>query len=115
MKKRMVNLLLIRAAKRYGAASGSTWAVDIAWNALFAFFPIIVAITAILAALLGGSSIEMLLPARGNDPWLRRMQLGIHSAAQPMRRLRPAGRSCVALRRAGLKQSGSLRVRDARE
>ncbi|MBV8915598.1 MAG: YihY/virulence factor BrkB family protein [Acetobacteraceae bacterium] len=57
MKKRILNSLPIRVVKRYGAASGSTWAVDIAWNALFAFFPIILAITTVLSAIMGGTGI----------------------------------------------------------
>lgn len=57
MKKRLGRLLLVRAAKRYGAAAGGTWAVAIAWNALFAFFPIILAITTVLTLLFGSSSL----------------------------------------------------------
>ncbi|MBV9099545.1 MAG: YihY/virulence factor BrkB family protein [Candidatus Dormibacteraeota bacterium] len=57
MKKRLGNLLLIRSAKRYGAASGGTWAVAIAWNALFAFFPIILAITTVLALVFGSQGL----------------------------------------------------------
>jgi membrane protein len=45
----------VRVIKRYAAANGSTWAIDIAWNTLLAFFPIILLITTILTALFGSS------------------------------------------------------------
>ncbi len=57
MKKRVMGLFPVRVVRRYGAASGGTWALAIAWNALFAFFPIILAITTVLALAFGGSSI----------------------------------------------------------
>jgi membrane protein len=57
MKQRLLKSFPIRVVKRYAAASGSTWAIDIAWNALFAFFPIILAITTILGLALGSSEI----------------------------------------------------------
>ena len=57
MKRRLVNSFPVRVVKRYAAASGGTWAVAIAWNMLFAFFPIILAITTVLGLLLAGSDI----------------------------------------------------------
>jgi membrane protein len=49
---------VIRVIKRYAAANGGTYAVNIAWNTLFAFFPIILLITTILTAIAGGSAIS---------------------------------------------------------
>lgn len=43
--------------KRYAAANGGTNAVNIAWNTLFAFFPIILLITTILTAVFGGAEV----------------------------------------------------------
>ena len=58
MKERVQNSFAARVVKRYAAASGGTWAIDIAWNTLFAFFPIILAVTIILGLFAGGSSIS---------------------------------------------------------
>jgi membrane protein len=55
MKERLGRLFPVRVVKRYGAASGGTWALAIAWNTLFAFFPIILAITTVLTLVFGGS------------------------------------------------------------
>ena len=55
VKRRLLNWFPIRVLKRYSAASGGTWATAIAWNALFAFFPIILAITTVLGVVWGGS------------------------------------------------------------
>ena len=48
---------VLRVIKRYLGANGSTNAVNIAWNTLFAFFPIILLITTILTLIFGSSSI----------------------------------------------------------
>jgi membrane protein len=51
-------LFVVRVIKRYAAANGGTYATNIAWNTLFAFFPIILLITTILTAIFGGSDVS---------------------------------------------------------
>lgn len=51
-------MFVVRVVKRYLAANGSTMAINIAWNTLFAFFPIILLITTVLTAILGGSDVS---------------------------------------------------------
>lgn len=48
---------VLRVIKRYLGANGPTYAVNIAWNTLFAFFPIILLITTVLTLIFGDSSI----------------------------------------------------------
>ena len=55
--RRLLDTFPVRVLKRYGAASGGTWATAIRWNILFAFFPIIVAVTTILGVVTGGSQL----------------------------------------------------------
>ena len=43
--------------KRYADANGGTYAVNIAWNTLFAFFPIILLISTTLTAIFGGGDV----------------------------------------------------------
>jgi membrane protein len=61
LPRRVVNRVAgtfpVRVLKRYAAASGGTWATAISWNVLFAFFPIILAITTILGFAAAGSQI----------------------------------------------------------
>lgn len=56
-KERVLDSFPVRVVKRYAAANGSTYAINVAWNILFAFFPIILAITIILGLVAGGSGI----------------------------------------------------------
>lgn len=58
MKQRLLDSFPARVVRRYGAASGGTWATVISWNALFAFFPIILAIVTILGLVLGGTGLS---------------------------------------------------------
>ncbi|MFN2581244.1 MAG: YihY/virulence factor BrkB family protein [Candidatus Dormibacteria bacterium] len=55
LKQRALTWFPVRVIKRYSAASGGTWSVAIAWNTLFAFFPIILAITTVLSLAFGSS------------------------------------------------------------
>ncbi|MBV8526731.1 MAG: YihY/virulence factor BrkB family protein [Candidatus Dormibacteraeota bacterium] len=48
---------MVRVVKRYADANGGTYAVNIAWNTLFAFFPIILLISTTLTAIFGGGDI----------------------------------------------------------
>ncbi|MBV8528126.1 MAG: YihY/virulence factor BrkB family protein [Candidatus Dormibacteraeota bacterium] len=54
---------VLRVVKRYAAANGGTFAVNIAWNTLFAFFPIILLITTTLTAIVGGSGVSATVDA----------------------------------------------------
>jgi len=55
--RRLLDTFPVRVLKRYGAASGGTWATSISWNILFTFFPIIVAVTTILGLATAGSQL----------------------------------------------------------
>ena len=57
-KERVLESFPVRVVRCYAAANGSTYAINIAWNILFAFFPIILAITIILGLVAGGSGIS---------------------------------------------------------
>ena len=54
MKEHLLNSFPGRVLRRYASANGSTWGIDIAWNLLFAFFPIVLAITTLVGIVLGG-------------------------------------------------------------
>lgn len=43
----------MRVVKRYVSVNGGTYAINIAWNTLFAFFPIILLVTTLLTAIFG--------------------------------------------------------------
>lgn len=58
MQERLLDSFLGRVVRRYVAANGGTWATAISWNALFAFFPIILAIVTILGLVLGGTGLS---------------------------------------------------------
>jgi membrane protein len=91
MKKRLLSLFPVRVARRYSAASGGTWSLAIAWNALFAFFPIILAITTVLALAFGsagiGSAIEKnigsAIPGQQGSLIVQALQ-SFHKAAGPL-------------------------------
>lgn len=82
---------VIRVVKRYAAANGGTFAVNIAWNTLFAFFPIILLITTTLTAILGGSgvnetvdsNIESAIPG-GQGQQIVQALHSFHEAAGPL-------------------------------
>ncbi|MDQ2960290.1 MAG: YihY/virulence factor BrkB family protein [Candidatus Dormibacteraeota bacterium] len=42
MKKRILNLLIVRAVRRYLGAQGPNWATIVAWNLFFAFLPMVI-------------------------------------------------------------------------
>jgi membrane protein len=52
MKDRLLDTLLARAVKRYLDAQGPNWATLIAWNAMFAMFPILLVTATIIGAVL---------------------------------------------------------------
>jgi membrane protein len=91
MKRRLLKSFPVRVIKRYGAASGGTWAMAIAWNTLFAFFPIILAITTVLGVVLGGTDIGTKLqhdiataiPGQQGQQLVQALQ-DFHKAAGPL-------------------------------
>src|SRR5579884_2988561 len=91
MKQRIGAWFPVRVIKRYSAASGSTWAVDIAWNALFAFFPIILAITTVLSLISFASGfgttltndISSAVPGQAGSQIIDALK-AYHSAAGPL-------------------------------
>lgn len=54
MKEQLLNSFPGRVLRRYASSNGSAWGINIAWNLLFAFFPIVLAVTTFLAIFLGG-------------------------------------------------------------
>ncbi|HEY2705203.1 MAG TPA: YihY/virulence factor BrkB family protein [Candidatus Dormibacteraeota bacterium] len=52
MKRRLLNSFPVRVIKRYLDAQGTNWGTLIAWNALFAFFPIVLVTITVLGLLL---------------------------------------------------------------
>ena len=82
---------MVRVVKRYADANGGTYAVNIAWNMLFAFFPIILLITTTLTAIFGGGdvgnaierNIEQVIPG---DPGIQIVQAlhSFHQATGPL-------------------------------
>lgn len=77
--------------KRYAAANGGTNAINIAWNTLFAFFPIILLITTILTGVFGGEqvgssidqNIESLIPGDQGAEIVNALH-SFHKAAGPL-------------------------------
>ena len=55
MKDRLLRSFPARVVRRYLAASGPTWATVIAWNLLFAFFPIVLVAITILGLVMQGA------------------------------------------------------------
>lgn len=84
-------LFVVRVVKRYAAANGGTYAINIAWNTLFAFFPIILLITTILAAVFGSSefsatidkNIESAVPGTQGQDIVQALQ-SFHKATGPL-------------------------------
>ena len=82
---------MVRVVKRYAGANGGLYAVNIAWNTLFAFFPIILLITTTLTAIFGGGdvgnaveqNIERVIPG---DPGVQVVQAlhSFHQATGPL-------------------------------
>jgi membrane protein len=58
MKKRLLGSLPVRVVKRYLDAQGPNWGTLIAWNALFAFFPIVLITITVLGLVLQDSGIK---------------------------------------------------------
>ena len=91
-------LFVVRVVKRYADANGGTYAVNIAWNTLFAFFPIILLITTTLTAIFGGGdvgnaierNIERVIPG---DPGIQIVQAlhSFHQATGPLLALSVVG------------------------
>jgi membrane protein len=52
MKQRLLSSFPVRAIKRYLDAQGTNWGTLIAWNALFAFFPIVLVTITVLGLVL---------------------------------------------------------------
>ncbi len=52
MKRRLLNSFPVRVIKRYLDGQGTNWGTLIAWNALFAFFPIVLVTITVLGLLL---------------------------------------------------------------
>ena len=91
MKERVLNSFPGRVVRRYAGANGSTWGIDIAWNLLFAFFPIILVITTFLGIFIGGGgvatgvdqSLESQLPG-GQGALVVQALHSFHNAAGPL-------------------------------
>lgn len=52
LKDRALGLFPVRVVRRYSDAKGSTWAIVVAWNGLFAFFPIVLVVVTVLGLVL---------------------------------------------------------------
>jgi membrane protein len=58
MTRRLLNLLPVRAIRRYLDNQGPNWGTLIAWNALFAFFPIVLVTITVLGLVLQNPDIK---------------------------------------------------------
>ena len=58
MKRRLLRSLPVRVVKRYLDAQGPNWGTLIAWNALFAFFPIVLVTITVLGLVLQDSGVK---------------------------------------------------------
>ena len=91
MKERVLNSFPGRVVRRYAGANGSTWGINIAWNLLFAFFPIILVITTFLGIFIGGGgaangieqSLDKQLPG-GQGALVVEALRSFHNAAGPL-------------------------------
>ena len=52
LKDRLLRSFPVRIVRRYDQADGGTWATVIAWNALFAFFPIMLVVVTVVGIVL---------------------------------------------------------------
>ena len=104
MKERLLNSFPGRVLRRYASANGSAWGIDIAWNLLFAFFPIILAITTFLGIFIGGGGV-----ASGIDQNLERQLPGGQGAlvVQALHSFHNAAGPLLVVSFAGLVWSGS--------
>ena len=104
MKEQVLNSFPGRVVRRYASANGSAWAIDIAWNLLFAFFPIILAITTFLGIFIGGGGV-----ASGIDQNLEKQLPGGQGAlvVQALHSFHNAAGPLLAVSFAGLVWSGS--------
>ena len=91
MKERLLNSFPGRVVRRYASANGSAWGIDIAWNLLFAFFPIILVTTTFVGILIGDGgaatdidrNLETQLPA-GQGALVVQALRSFHNAAGPL-------------------------------
>jgi membrane protein len=58
MKRRLLNSFPVRVIKRYLDAQGTNWGTLIAWNALFAFFPIVLVTITVLGLVLQDQGVK---------------------------------------------------------
>lgn len=76
---------------RYASANGATYATNIAWNTLFAFFPIILLITTVLTAIFGSGqygdaidrNIETVVPGSSGTEIVQALH-SFHKATGPL-------------------------------
>ena len=91
MGERLGGLFVVRVVKRYASANGGTMSINIAWNTLFAFFPIILLITTALTAIFGGDqftntidrNIESAIPGSQGTEIVQALH-SFHQAAGPL-------------------------------
>ena len=84
-------MFVVRVVKRYAKANGGTYAINIAWNTLFAFFPIILLITTILTAIFGSGqygdaidrNIESVVPGSSGAEIVQALH-SFHKATGPL-------------------------------
>ncbi len=58
---RLRRSLVVRVVRRYAAANAGHWATNMAWNALFAFIPILLVLATAMALLFNAQSFELYL------------------------------------------------------